>query len=188
LTINGTLTTINTTNLNISDPLIRVANGNNQADISDIGLFGSFGNSSVTKYTGLFRDATDGIYKFFSGAITEPTTTVDTSDVNFAYATLRTQLSTGGSGATGLVANATTIAVTANSSLNVAITANTLSLTTALTVGSGGTGAGTFTANGVIYGNGTSALQATAAGTYGQVLQADASGTPSFGTLDGGSF
>jgi fibronectin-binding autotransporter adhesin len=49
----------------------------------------------------------------------------------------------------------------------------------------GGTGANTFTSNGLIYGNGTGALQASAAGTSGQILQADASGVPSFTTLSG---
>lgn len=57
-----------------------------------------------------------------------------------------------------------------------------------LVVARGGTGAGSFTANGVIFGNGTGALQVTAAGTEGQVLQATAAGVPQFGMLDGGSF
>lgn len=56
----------------------------------------------------------------------------------------------------------------------------------ALNVANGGTGAGTFTSNGLIYGNGTGALQATAAGTGGQVLLANASGVPTFTTLTGG--
>lgn len=57
-----------------------------------------------------------------------------------------------------------------------------------LAVSYGGTGVGTFTANGVIFGNGTGALQVTAAGTEGQVLQATAAGVPQFGMLDGGAF
>ncbi|MFH1047631.1 MAG: hypothetical protein V1738_04980 [Patescibacteria group bacterium] len=43
-------------------------------------------------------------------------------------------------------------------------------LTTALSVAQGGTGVGTFTSNGVLYGNGTGAIQVTAAGTNGDVL------------------
>lgn len=57
-----------------------------------------------------------------------------------------------------------------------------------LAVSYGGTGVGSFTANGVIFGNGTGALQVTAAGTEGQVLQATAAGIPQFGMLDGGAF
>jgi len=62
-------------------------------------------------------------------------------------------------------------------------TAGLVSFTTALAVGSGGTGAATFTANGVIYGNTTSAFGVTAAGTTGQVLVATTSGAPSWGAI-----
>ena len=58
-------------------------------------------------------------------------------------------------------------------------------LTTPLSVGQGGTGASTFTANGVIYGNTTSPLLATAAGTTGQVLVGNTGGAPSWATLTG---
>jgi len=53
-----------------------------------------------------------------------------------------------------------------------------------LTVARGGTGVTSFTANGILYGNGGSALQVTAAGTQHQVLRAGASGIPSFGAVD----
>lgn len=55
----------------------------------------------------------------------------------------------------------------------------------ALNVANGGTGAATFASNGVLYGNGTGALQAAAAGTSGQILIADASGVPTFRTVSG---
>jgi hypothetical protein len=57
-----------------------------------------------------------------------------------------------------------------------------------VTVPYGGTGITSATTNGIIFGNGTSAFQVTSAGTDGQVLQANASGVPSFGHLDGGVF
>ena len=70
-----------------------------------------------------------------------------------------------------------------------------LALDTALTVPNGGTGRTTATANGIIYGNGTSALGVTAAGTYdssnsvGQLLSVNSSGVPTWtNTLDGGTF
>ena len=56
------------------------------------------------------------------------------------------------------------------------------SLASDLSVADGGTGAGTFTQNGILFGNTTSALQATTAGTEGQLLVAGAGGTPSFAT------
>ncbi len=74
-------------------------------------------------------------------------------------------------------ASAVTIAIDA-----AAITSGILEVTR------GGTGVGTFTTNGVLYGNGTSSLKVTSAGTEGQVLQASAAGVPQFGMLDGGSF
>lgn len=59
----------------------------------------------------------------------------------------------------------------------------------------GGTGASTFTSKGIIYGNGTGALQVTQAGTWdatnaiGQILSVDSSGTPTWtNTVDGGTF
>jgi hypothetical protein len=52
----------------------------------------------------------------------------------------------------------------------------------------GGTGATTFTTNGVLFGNGNGPLQVTGAGTEGQVLQASSSGVPLFAHLDGGGF
>ena len=52
----------------------------------------------------------------------------------------------------------------------------------------GGTGLTTVATNGILYGQGTSALAVTSAGSEGQVLQAGASGVPAFGDLDGGTF
>jgi len=48
------------------------------------------------------------------------------------------------------------------------------------TVAQGGTGATTFTANGIVYGNSASALQVTAAGTTGQILIGNTSAAPSW--------
>jgi len=52
-----------------------------------------------------------------------------------------------------------------------------------LPIAAGGTAVTSFTANGVVYGNGTSALGVTAAGTTGQVLIGNTSSAPSWGTL-----
>jgi len=54
-------------------------------------------------------------------------------------------------------------------------------LTTDLTVAQGGTGAGTFAANGILFGNGTSAIGATAVGTATHVLTSNGTGVaPTF--------
>lgn len=156
LTVSGTLTTVDTLNLTVKDPLIRLAN-NNTTDSVDIGFFGEY-LDTTQKYTAFFRDQTDGKFKIYTGLTNIPGTTVDL---------------TGGT-LPGFVIGA--------------IEANSLTLTTALAVASGGTGAATFTAKGVIYGNGTGALQVTAAGTDGKVLQANSTGFPVFDDLDGGTF
>ena len=61
----------------------------------------------------------------------------------------------------------------------------TLDLTNALSVADGGTGAGTFTANNVLLGNGTSAFQTVAPGTAGNILTSNGttwqSSTPTAG-------
>lgn len=56
-------------------------------------------------------------------------------------------------------------------------------VTGTLPVPNGGTGTSAFNANGAIFGNGTSALQVTIAGTTGQVLAATTSAAPSFQSI-----
>jgi len=58
-------------------------------------------------------------------------------------------------------------------------------LTGTLTTANGGTGRTSATANGLLYGAGTGALNVTAAGTSGQLLLANASGVPTFTTVSG---
>jgi hypothetical protein len=55
---------------------------------------------------------------------------------------------------------------------------------TTVAVTAGGTGVDTFTDNGVVYGNGTGALDVTSAGTEHQVLRAGSGGVPAFGAVD----
>jgi len=87
--------------------------------------------------------------------------------------------------------NATNFSVTAgavNTIQNIATTSsptfNALTLTTPLTVANGGTGANTLTANGVIIGNGTSALTSVTAGGTGLCLVSTA-GAPAFASCPG---
>jgi hypothetical protein len=64
-------------------------------------------------------------------------------------------------------------------------TAHTLTWAGQLAVGRGGTGAATFTDNGVLLGNVAAAIQVTAAGTADQVLRIPGGGgAPVFGTVD----
>jgi hypothetical protein len=162
LTVSGTTTTVNSTTLTVTDPLVFVGNDNNATDAVDIGLFGMYDTSgSLDLYSGIFRDASDGKWRLFKDSQVAPTTTVNTGATGYSIATLVANLEGG------------TIS----------------SLASAITVANGGTGAATFTANGVLFGNGTSALGVTAVGTAGQVLTSGGSGVaPSFGNIDGGTY
>jgi len=182
LDINGTLTTIDTTNLSVTDSLISLARGQTTANTLDIGLYGTFGNATSTSYTGLFRDATDGVYKLFSGEIPEPSTTVDTANVNYSTATLQAFLNAG-----ALVANSTAVNITANSTVAVALTANTLSLTTALPATSGGTGQSSYAIGDLLVGGAGNTLAKLTVGTDGKVLQSNGTSVV-YADLDGGTF
>lgn len=57
-----------------------------------------------------------------------------------------------------------------------------------LSVARGGTGAGTFTTNGVLLGQGTSAFSTASSSTEGHVLTINASGVPTFSYIQGGTF
>jgi hypothetical protein len=192
LTVLGDLVSMNVATLAIEDPLIVLAkdqsNTTTFTDAVDIGFYGSYGNTLTKNWAGLFRDQSDsGIFKLFAGNIPEPTTTVNTSNVNFAYSTLQSYIRTGGAGATGLIANATHIAITANSTLNVAIVANTLTLSTPLAGTSGGTGKATMTSQAILVGNTTNGYAELILGADGRVLQSNGTALV-YDTLDGGTF
>ena len=182
LDINGTLTTVDTTNLSVTDSIISLARGQTTANTLDIGFYGTYGNATATSYSGLFRDATDGVYRLFAGQIPEPTTTVDTANVNFGYATLQSFLTAG-----ALVANSSVVNITANSTVSVALTANTLSLTTALPATSGGTGQSTYAVGDLLVGGAGNTLAKLTVGTDGKVLQSNGTAVI-YADLDGGTF
>ena len=66
-----------------------------------------------------------------------------------------------------------------------AATSGAVTLAGTLIVGNGGTGATTLGANGVLLGNGTSAVSATAVGTTGQVLIGNTAAAPTWSALSG---
>ena len=84
LTVNGTTTTINATELAIEDNLIYLNEGSTVTN-PDLGITGNY-NDGTYAHTGVFRDASDGKWKFFQGLTIEPGSTIDTSHVSFALA------------------------------------------------------------------------------------------------------
>lgn len=144
LVISGNTVTQDVETMKVEDSLIQLA-ANNAADAVDIGFFGQY-NDGTTKYTTFFRDASDsGRFKLLTGGTTIPSAANSVDPTTYTTGTL--------------VAN---------------ITGGTVSgLSADISVADGGTGAGSFTAGGIIMGNGTGALSVLAntgtAGTYGGV-------------------
>jgi len=96
LTVNGTVTTVDTTNLVIEDPLIKLAKNNNSTDSVDIGFYGLYDTSgSQDLYAGLFRDQSDNKFRLFTGLQSEPTTTVNTGGTGYTVGTLVANISGG---------------------------------------------------------------------------------------------
>ena len=89
LTVNGTVVTANVASFVAEDSMIALGTGNG-ADSLDIGFYGIYTSASQRSYSGLFRDATDGKYKLYTGltGVNEPTTTVDTTAAGYTVATL----------------------------------------------------------------------------------------------------
>ena len=147
LDVNGTVTYIDTIDLSVKDPLIKLANAN-VSNTLDIGFYGKYVVSATTKYLGLYSDASDSNkFRLFTGLETEPLTVVDSSDTTFAVGTLIANFE---GNLTGNVAGN----VTGNLSGNV--TGGTISGTT-------GTFSNTLTANGGI--NGLTLLNGGITGT-----------------------
>ena len=91
-----------------------------------------------------------------------------------------------------LVPTGSAAALTNFPTLNQNTTGNAANVTGVVAVANGGTGATTLTANNVLLGNGTSALQAVAPGASGNVLTSDGttwtSSAPSGGSSSGGHY
>ena len=81
-TVNGTFTTTGTDALTVEDPFIFLANAN-PGDSFDTGVVSQYDDGVVTRYTGYFRDITDGRYRLFGNLLTKPTTVVNTGDSSF---------------------------------------------------------------------------------------------------------
>ena len=87
LTVEGALTYISTSTVHADDGMFKLA-ANNVADTVDTGIYAKYvvsGNSAI-QYAGYFRDASDGIFKFYTGLDAEPTQTVSTADTGYGLA------------------------------------------------------------------------------------------------------
>ena len=162
LTVQGDTVTVNTSTLTVEDPLIKLSKGNDSSDVIDIGFYGLYDTSgSKDLYAGLFRDANDsGKFKLFKDLEAEPTSTVNTGGTGYAKGDL-------------VVGS---------------VDATSLTLSTPLAIGQGGTGrSAQYTAGGLLVGNGTSGFLNTNAGNSGNILIVnDNTGIPEFASLGQG--
>lgn len=185
LEVFGNVTTTNVTSVIVSDPMIYLAGNNYASDLVDIGFAGNYYDGSTERHTGLFRDASDGgIYKLFTGSEQELSgnNLVNTAANGFTLAILQTYIDSA-----GFTSNATSVYITANSSLNVHIVANTLTLSTALAGTEGGTGYKDTIDQSILVGNTTNGYNRLTLGVSGYVLQSNGSALV-YDYLDGGSF
>jgi parallel beta-helix repeat protein len=116
------------------------------------------------------------------GGVTTPGGTAGTIPVFTGATTIADSIISQAMGTATISGN---ISVTGNGTITGSLSANSLTLTNALTVPNGGTGQTTFTANGVVYGNGAGGLLTTSAPAAGQVLLGNAGGVPTFTGLSG---
>jgi hypothetical protein len=144
LFVQGTQFVTNTTTLNVADPLIYLASNNYTSDLVDIGFAGNYYDGTNERHTGVFRNAGDKQYYVFDNYLPEISgnNEIDVANSSFRLATLNANL------------------------VSTVATVGTLSLTNALTVPNGGTGATTFTNGAILVGSGSGALSTLANSSY----------------------
>lgn len=194
LTVNGTTTTVSSTETTLTDPMIELAKDTSSADGLDRGIRFKWHDGSSTK---------DGFFGFdiqterFSFTQDEDLSGGDNAsspwgDAQFGgvYAdnvqigvTAANEIDTS-SGNLILDSAGGTVQVTDN--LNVT---GTVSLSNDLAVTHGGTGLSAFTANGVFVSNGAGNAISFLTGTEGSIIQFNSSGAPiSSDIIDGGTY
>jgi hypothetical protein len=155
--------------------------------------YGRVSNVTVQEIK-ISMDDLDGILPVANGGLGANTFTngeqVVYNGTNFVSLANVTTTVTGTLGTSNTITSVTTDGygrLTALTSSAIAI--DTSQITTGvLGVARGGTGANTFTTNGVVLGQGTSALSTVSSSTEGHVLTINSSGAPTFSMLSGGTF
>jgi hypothetical protein len=94
LTVSGNVFSVEATNLSVEDNMIYL-NANNTVTNPDLGFAGNY-NDGVYHHAGMFRDASDGIWKFFYNYDPEPDASpfIDTTHASFRIANVTANLIT----------------------------------------------------------------------------------------------
>jgi len=148
------------------------------------------GAGQITAGSGLAKTGDTLLVNTGTGiTVTSDNVVIDTAWAGQAAITTVGTIGTGTWNATTISATKGGTGLNTSSATGVGIvTGGTWTTPAQLTVGFGGTGASTFTSNGILYGNGAGTIQATAAGTDGYFLKSN-SGTPVWtNVIDGGTF
>lgn len=82
LNVTGAVTYISSSTVSADDSMLKLA-ANNAADIIDVGVYGMYIEGATNKYAGWFRDASDGVFKYYNSLEEEPTTTVNTGGTGY---------------------------------------------------------------------------------------------------------
>ena len=87
VTFSGNVTTVSANNLTVQDNMIYLNEGLSGNTNPDLGIVGAY-DDGIYHHTGIFRDATDGIWKVFDNYLPEPDESVwiDTSNSSFRIA------------------------------------------------------------------------------------------------------
>ena len=87
LVVEGTTTTVNTSEVQIDDPLFYLAANQYDSNLKDIGITGAYGTVGGTEqnhlHTGFVKDVTDGKWKLFSNAPHPVNNVVDFSSADY---------------------------------------------------------------------------------------------------------
>lgn len=84
ISFGGSGTSTTTNNLAVEASMIYLGDGN-PGDALDLGIIGEYVTGGNTKYAGFVRDASDGVIKFFKGATTKPTSSVNFAEAGLLY-------------------------------------------------------------------------------------------------------
>lgn len=127
LYVAGTTTTVNSNVTVVAESMLYLAS-EQPTDVLDIGVLGSYNKGTVEKHTGIIRDASDGVWKFFSNVVDEPTATINFSGATYDALQISALTATTGTFSGAVSASSFTGPVTGNASTATALaTARTLS-------------------------------------------------------------
>ena len=201
LTVSGTTTTVDSTVVTLADPVMELAKDTSSADGLDRGIRFKWHNGSAVKDGFFGFDIQTQRFSFtkdedLSGSddASAPWGDLNIGDIYGTGATLDnirvavTAANEIDTSSGNLILDSAGGTVQVDDNLNVT---GTVTLTNDLAVAEGGTGVSSFTNNGVLYGDGSNALDVTAASSAaGSILQTAASGgVPAFSDIiDGGTY